>query len=214
MPSDYFRLIRAGFLAKTVVFILLASLLSGCSTTPPSSTENACTIFSEKPEWYEASLASKQKYGLPLHVQLAIMKQESSFKHDAAPPRETFLGIPLWWRISSAYGYAQVKDSTWQWYMNKTGNHGADRENYADAVDFMGWYATISHSTLGISKWDAYNQYLAYHEGHGGWKRKTFKSKPWLVKVSRKVEANAKRYATQLSRCQHNLKRSSWWWPF
>jgi hypothetical protein len=188
--------------------------LMNCATTPPSSVESACTIFTEKEDWYEASVDVKDKYGLPLHVQLAIMRQESSFKHDAAPPRETFLGIPLWWRKSSAYGYAQAKDSTWDWYKSKTGNWGADRDDYADAVDFMGWYTSISQKTLGISKWDAYNQYLAYHEGHGGWKQKTYLKKPWLIKVAKKVDGNAKRYASQLQTCQGSLGSSSWWWPF
>jgi hypothetical protein len=77
----------------------------------------------------------------------------------------------------------------------------------------MGWYSTVSQKTLGISKWDAYNQYLAYHEGHGGWKRKTYNKKKWLIGVARKVEANAKQYSTQLKRCEDNLG-SSWWWPF
>jgi hypothetical protein len=198
-----------------IMFITAALFtLINCATTPPSSTENACSIFSEKEDWYKASLAAKEKYGLPLHIQLAIMRQESSFKHDAAPPRETFFGIPLWWRKSSAYGYAQVKDSTWDWYINKTGNSGADRDDYADAVDFMGWYASISHKTLGISKWDAYNQYLAYHEGHGGWKQKTYLKKPWLMEVAKKVSRYAKQYSNQLKSCQNNLKHSSWWWPF
>ena len=65
------------------------------------------------------------------------MRQKSSFRHNAAPPRATFLGVPMWWRQSSAYGYAQAKDSTWEWYQQKTGNWGADRDNYADAVDCM-----------------------------------------------------------------------------
>jgi hypothetical protein len=198
---------------KLLITTLFALLLASCSTTPPSNQENACRIFEEKPDWYDASKDAQKKYGLPLHVQLAIMRQESSFKHDAAPPRDTFVGIPMWWRVSSAYGYAQVKDDTWDWYKSKTGNWGADRDDYADAVDFMGWYSTVSQKTLGISKWDAYNQYLAYHEGHGGWKRKTYNKKKWLIGVARKVEANAKRYSAQLKRCADNLG-SSWWWPF
>lgn len=190
---------------------LAAVLLTACSSSPPSRVDNACHIFSEKPDWYEASLAAEEKYGLPLQVQLAIMRQESSFKHDAKPPRDTLLGIPMWWRKSSAYGYAQVKDSTWDWYKSKTGNWGADRDDYEDAVDFMGWYATVSQRTLGISKWDAYNQYLAYHEGHTGWKKKTYNSKGWLIGVAKKVDRNARTYSSQLKQCRDRLGGSSWW---
>jgi len=189
-------------------------LLASCATTPPANVENACSIFREKPDWFDASLAVEQKYGLPIQVQLAIMRQESSFRHNAAPPREKVLGIPMWWRVSSAYGYAQAKDGTWDWYKEKTGNWGADRDEYDDAVDFMGWYADISQKTLGISKWDAYNQYLAYHEGHGGWQRKTWSSKGWLIGVAKKVDANARMYGEQLRGCRESLKSSSRWWPF
>lgn len=189
-------------------------LLASCATTPPANVENACSIFREKPDWFDASLAVEKKYGLPIQVQLAIMRQESSFRHNAAPPRERILGIPMWWRVSSAYGYAQVKDDTWDWYREKTGNWGADRDEYEDAVDFMGWYADISQKTLGISKWDAYNQYLAYHEGHGGWQRKTYNSKGWLISVAKKVDANARMYGEQLRGCRDSLKSSPWWWPF
>lgn len=148
---------------KHISFTLLTFviLLTGCATTPPSSVENACQIFREKDDWFKESLKVEKKYGLPIQVQLAIMRQESSFRHNAAPPRATFLGIPMWWRQSSAYGYAQAKDSTWDWYIDKTGNWGADRDDYGDAVDFMGWYTDISCRSLGISKWDTYNQYLA-----------------------------------------------------
>ncbi len=198
------------FLSISPLALLL--FLASCATTPPSSVENACQIFAEKDNWFKESLKVEKKYGLPIQVQLAIMRQESSFRHNAAPPRATVLGIPMWWRQSSAYGYAQAKDSTWDWYIEKTGNRGADRDDYGDAVDFMGWYANISHKSLGISKWDAYNQYLAYHEGHGGWKRQSYLNKNWLIKVARKVDKNAKTYGQQLSQCRKSLKSS--WWPF
>ncbi len=202
-----------GFM-RALGFLLGTLLLVGCATSPPSNVENACYIFQEKPDWFDASLDVEKRYGLPIQVQLAIMRQESSFKHDAAPPRDTLLGIPMWWRISSAYGYAQVKDSTWDWYKDKTGRWFASRENYADAVDFMGWYTSISQRTLGISKWDAYNQYLAYHEGHGGWKKKSYNKKQWLIGVAKKVERNAQMYGAQLKNCKSSLGSSSWWWPF
>jgi hypothetical protein len=199
---------------KPLLLLTLPLLLASCATAPPSNVENACRIFHEKPDWFKASQAVEKKYGLPIQVQLAIMRQESSFKHNAAPPRDTFLGIPMWWRVSSAYGYAQAKDETWNWYKEKTGNWGARRTNYADAVDFMGWYTDVSQKTLGISKWDAYNQYLAYHEGHGGWQRKTYNSKGWLIGVARNVDANASTYGEQLRGCRDSLKSSPWWWPF
>ena len=58
---------------------------------------------------------------------------------------------------------------------------------------FIGWYIDGSQKSLGISKWDTYSQYLAYHDGRGGFKRKTYASKPSLIRVARRVEQTAKK---------------------
>ena len=63
---------------------------------------------------------------------MAMMYQESSFRHDARPPMDYFLFIPLG-RRSSAYGYAQVKDETWDDYKRETGHSWADRDDFGDA---------------------------------------------------------------------------------
>ncbi len=175
--------------------------------------DDSCEIFREKDDWFEVTQDVYERWGVPPHVQLAIMHQESRFQYDAKPPRDTILWVIPWFRKSSAYGFAQVKDSTWEWYQEKTGNTWADRDDFEDAADFIGWYGYMTYKTLGISKWDAYKQYLAYHEGHGGYRRGTYRSKPWLMKVARKVDSRASRYHTQLSRCKDELE--SWdLWPF
>ena len=43
-----------------------------------------------------------------------------------------------------------------------------DRDDFDDALDFMGWFISKTYKVNGISKWDAYAQYLNYHEGWGG----------------------------------------------
>ena len=200
-------IIIIGFIA-TLVF------MSGCSTSPPDNINSSCDIFEDKDDWYDDALDSYQRWGVPIHVQLAIIYQESRFVHDAKPPRRKLLWVIPWTRPSSAYGYGQIKDSTWDWYRDSTGNRWADRDDFEDVVDFIGWYASVSHRKLGISKWDAYNQYLAYHEGHGGYKRKTFRNKDWLIKVARKVDQRAKDYGAQLKRCESSLDKGWSLWPF
>ena len=195
-----------------ILFLLLQ--LTSCATTPPKNIHNSCDIFLEKDGWYDDANASFKKWGVPIHVQLAIIYQESKFKYDAKPEMDYLLWVIPWGRKSDAYGYAQVKDATWDWYINKSGNSGADRDDFADAVDFIGWYGNYTYKTLGISKWDAYNQYLAYHEGHGGFKRKTYLKKKWLVKVAQKVKRRASAYHTQLSKCKKELESSWSLWPF
>lgn len=179
--------------------------LAGCATTPPSEPASLCAIFAEKDDWYEASRKAQQRWGVPVSVQMAIMKQESAFVADARPPRRWFLGfIPLS-RPSTAYGYSQALDGTWERYQNSTGNAAAKRDDFADAVDFIGWYTHQSQIELGIPPQDAYRQYLAYHEGQGGYQRGSYRQKPWLMQVARAVGATASRYQRQLEGCRPNL---------
>jgi len=85
----------------------------------------------------------------------------------------------------------------------------SDRDDFADAIDFMGWFTSKSQQLNGVSKWDAYNQYLNYHEGWGGFRRGTYLQKSWLPPVARKVDERSKRYAMQMHSCKDELS-SSW----
>ncbi|MFD2095869.1 hypothetical protein ACFSJ3_07720 [Corallincola platygyrae] len=194
---------------RVFIFSLALLTLSGCATSPPSNPENLCEIFREKRDWYDAASDMNDKWGVPIQVPMAMMYQESSFRHDAAPPRKYLLGFIPWGRVSSAYGYSQAKTPTWSDYVRETGNSGADREDFGDAIDFMGWFITKTHKVNGISKWDAYAQYLNYHEGWGGYRRGTYKKKAWLMKTSRKVANRASKYSSQYKSCKDELD-SSW----
>lgn len=201
-------------MCKPLAYWLASLLLLGCATTPPANQRDVCAIFYEKDGWYADVFASQKKWGTPISVQMAIIHQESHFQSNVRPPRDWFLGVLPLPRSSSAYGYGQAQDSTWQWYMDSTDQQGADRDDFADVVDFIGWYTTVSQRKLGISKWDAEKQYLAYHEGHGGYSRGTYLAKSWLQRVAKRVGAQAKRYSAQLKSCESSL--SSGWsvWPF
>jgi hypothetical protein len=183
-----------------ITVLLAVSFLAGCATAPPSNPSNLCAIFQEKEDWYASARQAAERWGVPIPVQMAIINQESSFVDDARPSRIRFLGIPLW-RPSSAYGYGQAKDETWEWYQTKTGNTGGDRDDFGDAADFVGWYLHQSFLKLQIPKTDAYNHYLAYHEGQGGYQRGTWRDKAWLQAVARRVAATAQRYDQQLRQC-------------
>lgn len=193
---------------------LATLMLAGCVTTPPRQTDDLCQIFEQRRGWYKAAKRSESRWGVPIQVQMAIIHQESGFRARAKPPRRRLLGFIPTTRLSSAYGYAQAKDDTWDWYRDKTGNHGADRDNFADAVDFVGWYGQMSQRLAGVSKWDAEAQYLAYHEGHGGYRNGSYRKKSWLVTVAKKVDGRASRYGSQLAGCRDRLDRGWWFWPF
>jgi hypothetical protein len=196
------------------VTMATVALVLSCANRPPRNISDSCAIFDEKDGWYAGAMDSFETWGVPVHVQLAIIYQESRFVHDAKPPRRKLLWVIPWTRPSSAYGYGQIKDSTWDWYRDSTGNRWADRDDFDDVVDFIGWYGARSQRTLGISKWDAYNQYLAYHEGHGGYRRKTYRNKDWLIQVAREVDRRAKSYSVQLAQCEDSLDRGWSLWPF
>lgn len=198
------------WLSKANLMILALVILSGCATSPPSNQSNICEIYRQYPDWYEDSLDMQEEFGVPIQIAMAIMKQESAFTSDAKPPKDYILGFIPWGRVSSAYGYAQAQDPVWSEYQDQY-SAWSSRDNFDDAIMFIGWYLDGSYRALGISKWDAYNQYLAYHDGRGGYKRKTYASKPNLLKVARRVEQTSKDYGWQLKQCKEELEDNRGW---
>jgi len=190
---------------KSLMVVSLVGL-SACANLPPRNSSNICEIFREKDDWYQATLAASRRWGVPIAVQMSIIQQESSFVADAEPPRPTILGFIPWFRSSSAYGYPQAQDGTWDDYQRQTGNSWADREDFADSCDFVAWYCATSNRKLGIPFNDAKNLYLAYHEGHGGYMRQNYQNKRWLLNTAQKVDQRAWMYDTQLATCRQELE--------
>lgn len=193
------------FLKRLLILALSAIILTmtGCSSTPPpkQTYDNICSIYSHDRDWKEAALKSYKKWGTPPYVSMALIHQESRFKPDAQPAREYALGMIPLPRSSSAYGYSQAKDGTWHDYMKSTGNWGASRSDIEDSLDFIGWYNYQSYKRLKISRKDTYKLYLAYHEGQGGYSRRSYLKKDWLLAVAKKVSNRARMYKKQYSRC-------------
>ena len=196
---------KAGFRrGRQLATIAVCALLSACSghDKPPSTTIDACRMQSERPQWFAAMRRTEQRWGVPVAVQLATINRELSFRYDAQPTKR--IGSGLFSREvprSSAYGYAQALDGTWDDYRRATGRRGADRDDFADASDFIGWYMNGAARTNGVQLHDAYNQYLAYHEGQAGYARGSYRGKAWLPPVARDVEAWAALYQQQLQTC-------------
>lgn len=197
------------------ILLLLTGLVSACATTPPHKQDNLCAIFDQYPQWYDYAKASEKKWGTPPHILMAFVKRESSFVHNAKPPRKWFLFIPLG-RPSSAKGYAQIQDPAWQEYIRENGGWFKSRKDMEDALDFIGWYNHRSHKRLGISKWNPKHLYFAYHEGHGGYRRGAYRKKPSLIRVAAQVDGRARRYGAQLRTCESRFKCRKWYqfWPF
>lgn len=181
--------------------ILILAACSGGRHNAPSRLDNACAIKAQRASWFKALRKTERRWGIPPHVILATLYQESKFEARARTPLVFKMGIIPWGRRSSAYGYSQAIDNTWDWYRRDTRRLSAKRYKFKDAVDFMGWYMNETFERNGVSKTDAYNQYLAYHDGHSGFARKSYLRKRWLPPVARKVAARAAVYKEQLRNC-------------
>ena len=191
---------------KTFLIIFLF-LISACSSIP-NNTSNSCKIFDERYLWYKHSKKVEQKWGTPIHIQLAIIKMESDFDWLAKPPRQKLFKIVPYKRPSSSFGYSQAIKGTWKQYKLETGNKFATRTRFKDSVDFIGWYTNKTEKILKVSKNNAFKQYIAYHEGWGNYKN--YKNNKKVIGLANKVEKQSYIYKKQLSNCRNSLSTSKY----
>ncbi len=202
-------------LARAVLVVLLLMWVSGCNYAPPPKQQrDICQVFAQYPDWYDYARKSQSKWGTPVHVLMAFVRHESSYRSHAKPPRRWLWFIPLG-RPSSAHGYSQALDPVWSEYQAERGRLFRSRSDMEDALDFIGWYNDKTWRQLGISRDDPEKLYLAYHEGRGGYRRGTWKKKPQLRRIAKRVAATAGQYRSQLARCESRFRCDSWYqvWP-
>ena len=207
---------NASSLHRAIVAIACCAMLfvAGCASSPPANPANICDVFAEKKNWYGDARRASNRWNSPIPVLMAITYQESSFRARAKPPRRKVLGV-IPWRRPDAFGYAQATDAAWSDYVQATGRRRADRDDFGDAIDFVGWYNHQSNRRNRIDNNDAYRLYLAYHEGQGGYARGTYRGKSQLQNSARRVAGNAQKYERQLKGCERGLQRGRRWWsPF
>jgi len=191
----------------SIFLVILLFFVTACSSIP-QNTSNSCSIFNERYLWYKHAKKTEEKWGTPIYIQLAIIKMESDFDWLAKPPRQKLFKIIPFKRPSSSFGYSQAVKGTWEQYKNETGNKLATRTRFKDSVDFIGWYTDKTESLLKISKKDAFRQYLAYHEGWGGYKN--YKNNQKVIVLAKKVEKQSNKYKAQLQDCQKRLNKNKY----
>jgi hypothetical protein len=140
---------------RAAILLLLLASCGGGNSSAPRNLDDACAILAQRPSYWKAMKKAERKWGIPVAVQMASIYQESKFIGNARTPYRFALGIIPMGRQSSAYGYSQALDGTWEEYQEDEGGRGAKRNRITDATDFMGWYMHNSSERLGISKTDA-----------------------------------------------------------
>ena len=183
-----------------IFFLFNCMFISNCVGIPKNQ-DDACSILNQKKSWRSALKRAERKWGVSAGMQLAFIKTESNFRSTARTQRKYFLGLIPSGRISSAYGYSQALDGTWKEYKESTGNRYHRRSNFAHSTNFIGWYTDKTKRLLGISKNNAYLQYLAYHQGQAGFKTGAYKNKKGLLEVAKKTALNKKKFDRQLKKC-------------
>lgn len=191
-------------MSRAIRALILLMLVASCGSrnySAPRELDNACSIVNQHPDYLRAFKATQRKWDVPVPVIMAIIYQESKFIGNNRPPHRYALGVIPVGRQSSAYGYSQALDGTWEEYQDDHGGRRARRDNIRDATDFMGWYMAQSRDRLGIPMTNARNHYLAYHEGRTGYSRGSYNSKGWLLRISQEVADRAVLYDVQLRQC-------------
>lgn len=196
------------------IAVLIGLVLVGCGTTgsghygapiseqQPRNINNACLILQEKPHWAPPLVKTSQVHNTSVATMLAIIYQESSFKSRARPQISPVTKKP----ISSAYGYAQALDNTWKHYQQQTNKNHHRRDVFSHAVDFIGWYTSVTYKKNKVPSHRADLLYLNYHEGWGGYAKRTHLKKPWLLQTAKKVQARKHRFEKQLNNCDVALQ--------
>lgn len=191
-------------MSRSILALVLLVALGSCGEregSAPRNLDNACAIVAERPHYLRAFRATERKWGVPVPTLMAIIYQESKFISNNRTPHRYALGVIPVGRQSSAFGYSQALDGTWEEYQRSEGGRGARRDDIRDATDFMGWYMAQTVEETGVPLDDTRNQYLAYHDGRTGFLRGTWRSKPWLVRIADEVDARAEMYEAQLRSC-------------
>ena len=199
MACSKFKLLVASALVGVI-------LLTGCvSTSVPSNTNNICQIFDEKRSWYRSAARSEREWGIPVPTLMAVIYKESSFRATARPPRTKILGFIPGKRLSTSLGYSQAKVETWDDYVKATKRRTASRTNFADSIDFVGWYLNRAVRHLGVTAANTEALYASYHVGLSGYQAGAWRNSASITNSIATFQQQVQRYDSQYRAC--NLPR-------
>lgn len=174
-------------LATLLLLIALAACRPREVAVPPLPPPNAtCALIASHPGWAPALAAAQQRWETPPSLLLAVIRQESNFRRDARSPK-----------TRGPYGYPQAIARTWENYQQAVQRPGADRNDFAAAVDFVGWYTHDTRQRTGAGYEKVTAHYLAYSRGAAA----TGPASAPARRNAAKVAAFARAYAIDLAAC-------------
>ncbi|MCY4130765.1 MAG: hypothetical protein OXG15_16195 [Gammaproteobacteria bacterium] len=195
-------------------YVVLATVLAAAfvlpacvSTSTPSNTDDLCQIFDEKRSWYRSATRSERKWGISIPIMMAVIYKESSFRATVRPPRKKILGFIPGKRLSTSFGYSQAKEETWSDYIRDTKNRTASRSNFADSIDFVGWYLSRAVEHLGVAATDTEALYASYHVGLSGYQSGSWRNSPSIRNSVATFQRQVQRYERQLRTCTVRNRR-------
>ena len=106
---------------RASILLLFLASCGGGKFSAPRELDDACAIVNQRPEYLRAFKAAERKWGVPVNVLMATIYQESKFIGNARTGHRYVLGIIPMGRQSSAYGYSQALDGTWDEYRDDEG---------------------------------------------------------------------------------------------
>lgn len=195
---------------KLLIACLLLAFFTGCMPYNVNKNHDVCYIFNKNYSWYRSVIHVEKKYHIKSSIIMAIVAQESNYQYNARPPRNYILGIIPWGYKSTAVGYAQVINGAWADYLKDNPGFFKSRTRFRDAVDFIGWYLDRGSKKLKISKNNAEDLYLVYHQGINGYKKHEEKKSPKLRLIAKQVAQRAKAYEQQFRACSSKLLLWHW----
>mgnify|MGYP003557508621 CR=1 FL=1 len=116
---------------RAAILLLALASCGGGNYSAPHNLDDACAILAQRPPYWKAMKATERRWGVPVSVQMAAIYQESKFVGNARTPHRYALGVIPMGRQSSAYGYSQALDGTWEEYQQAEGGRGTKRDSIA-----------------------------------------------------------------------------------
>lgn len=163
--------------------LISVSFLSGCISSvirQPEVSDTICDILEQNEDWLEPVQISKENYGTPIWLSLALLE----------PPLSDF-----------DKKHIRPRESDWQEYRVQNENWDASPDNIDDAVDFIGWF-TARNIKLNQLNWEnTYEHYLSLRLGQSQYRYIDTANYPNLIKQAKNIARRARRWQHELPAC-------------